>query len=150
MMILKNPKNGAPVSDLWLFNKYYLDSKKGEVFKPGDTLQFEDNIGVYLKKLYAFLEEMSLDEAKQMVEDRKKPFACEHCEFRADTKIAVIGHSRKHNLVKKEEVVVPDIPVIKSETQINQNVVLRNPAQAIEDEAARSGLIGEGLVEERV
>ena len=65
MQILKNPKNGAPISDLWIYDVFYLDSKKGEVFKPGDILQFEDKTADYLKYLYAFLEEMTPEERSQ-------------------------------------------------------------------------------------
>lgn len=149
MKILRNPTNGAEIKDLWIYDVFYLSKEKGETFKPGTVMQFEDKIGTYLKKLYGFLEELTLDEAKQYVEYMKKEFVCEYCEARFGEKIALIGHKRSHGDEKTATEAIPGIPIASGDKP-EEEIKTVNPQQAIDSEASASGLEGEGLVIERM
>ena len=152
MIILKNPKNGAPIQNLWIYDQFYLDEKKGEVFAPNSIMQFEDKIANYLKYLYNFLEEVSIEDAKGYVENQKKSFACTECDYRSDQKIGLIGHMRGHQTQEKVQKGIEGIPIAQGSIGTNEEEIPKekNLMQAIENEAEKAGLIGEGLVEEKL
>ena len=152
MKILFNPINGAPISDLWIKDIYYLDSKKQEVFKPGQVLRFDDDAGEVLLELYGFLEELSIEEARLRLDSLKKnpikEFACdfEGCDFSTDTKVAVFGHKRTHKIVKTEDDLgIPEMKGTEKETVRTEAYMDR-----FTQEDKRSGLDKGQLVEERL
>ena len=148
MKILKNPIKGAEISDLWIYDVFYLSKEKGETFKVGTVMQFEDRVADHLKYLYGFLEELTRDEAKEYIAYMNKPLVCPDCQARFTEKIALSGHQRSHGDKVTVEGAMDGIPIATG-AKPDSEVVAKSPQQIIEEQARAEGLEGEGLVIER-
>lgn len=143
-MLLFNPKNGAIIRDIWIYDKLYFSSKLEEEFKPGDVIDIDDKVGKYLIGLLEFVEEVSAVRAENIIKDRSvEKFVCDHegCTFEAKSAIGLISHKRTHASVV--EGVRKITPVENEEAQV---VKEESTQEAISEEAKRSGLNYEEMV----
>lgn len=144
-MLLYNPENGATIRAVWIYDKLYFSDKTQEEFKPGDIVDVEEKVGEYLKKTYEFLEEVSAIRAKNIIEKRaEKKFVCDKCSFEAKNEVGLVAHRRTH------ESVVEGVRVVKPIEEQIKEIKEIDPLSKIDSEARGAGLIGEGLVQERV
>lgn len=99
-MIILNPEGGASITNVQIKGTILFKESPFEV----DSLRKFENqeVGKALLKLYDFLKEVTADEAKAYIEDKKKrAFKCKECEFATNVEIALKGHSRKHEAEKR-------------------------------------------------
>lgn len=151
-MILYNPENGAPIKNFPFEGITYFLEKDNQVFKPGDIVRIDDErAAAYIKETYGFLEEKTKIEAKNILDKKASyTFACDKCDYKTDTNDKLKGHSIHHAREAKldDELGIPVITGFKKEGQASDESVDRQ--RIIDAEGGRDGLIGEGLVEERI
>ena len=117
MKILYNPQSGSPIQNVYFdgirrFSK--LDNQ--EPFIPGQLLQFEDKEADFYLDTWGFLELVTPEQAADIIKKPKLELKCDHCDFATNTKIALLGHNRKHKDEQdkqKEPVIDPNlVPVV--------------------------------------
>ena len=70
----------------------------------GKIMQYEDKIADELLATYPFLQDLSRADVEKVLESqKKKPFACEFCNFSTDAEIGLISHKRTHAEEIKEK-----------------------------------------------
>ena len=145
MIILKNPDNGAPISHIVNKSEYKI--------AVGETVPFTDEVGLVLKGIYGFLEEVDVPQNKL------GKFKCPYCEFTSDVQLGVIGHMRSHKdkpqaqaeKVTEETVVEPaqGKPVVSLEEQKRkeQEEIYSDPEIPKGEAKDRDGVewVGQGL-----
>ena len=129
-MILKNPDKGAPI-------KISVEGKIWELLI-GKTLEFTDSVGVELKKIYGFLEEIKSVDAS--VEQNKEGYYCTACSYTNKAKIAVLGHLRGHTKVLTEKAVPIGDAKVNPTVFEARNARLNNP-----DELPAAGVDKDGI-----
>lgn len=138
-MIIYNPENGAEIKDVYFENTLYF--KEDSSFKPGTLINVGDKEGLFFVSLFEFLQIKDVDEAKKIIEQQKGTFKCEKCEFKTETKIALLGHNRKHEKdVSVDELGIPVLKGVTKEQRVENHW---------EEQDRKNGLIGEGLVVEQ-
>lgn len=107
MKIVYNPKDGAPIVDFIAEGKrlkphypdgYVQETVKGTV-KANGLMQYPDSIADEILDRYGFLEELTVDQAKQILTRPPEPeFECDApgCDFKTTHKVALAGHKKKH------------------------------------------------------
>ena len=146
-MFIHNPKDGATIRDIWIYDKLYFSEKTQEEFKAGDVIDIDDKVGEFLLNACGFLRKVGAEKAKEIVaENAKEKFKCDKCGFETTSKIGLIGHKRTHQgAVEGVRVIRPveeQIADLKEEE--------KNLQEGIEVEAKSAGLFGEGLVKENI
>lgn len=142
--ILLNPDNGAEIKDIWYKEELFFNSKENDIFEPGSVRQFDDeNVANFLKTLFAFLYELTLEEAQKYMEDQKNAFQCDKCDFHTHVKAQYQRHQQNHQ--REEQLKDLGIPIVKKSNQEIEKTLPTNTQQQIDQEANREGLIGEGL-----
>ena len=105
MKILYNPAvpHGAPIGKG--YNNFVANGVVIDSLLPGEVKQYDDVIANIIKEEFGFIQEVTLERAKQLLEKpREKELKCENCDYSTDTKIALIAHSKKHaNEAKAQE-----------------------------------------------
>jgi hypothetical protein len=143
-MLVFNPKNGATIRDMWVYDKLYFSVKLEEEFKPGDVIDIEDKVGKFLLETLGFLEEVSAIRAQNIIKERGvEKFACDHegCTFEAKSPIGLVAHKRIH------ESVVEGVRKIAPAEPEERKVPKEDSAQkSIEAESKGSGLLGGDMV----
>lgn len=143
-MYLFNPNDGATVRDIWIFDKLYFSEAAQEEFKPGDIIDIDEKVGVYLQELCGFLKVVNSIEAKNIIAKRgMEKFICDVCHFEAKNQLGLSAHKRTHESIVDGVRVVH--PIETEEKQEEED----NKEKAIEQEAKNSGLFGEGLVQDK-
>lgn len=143
-MMIHNPKNGATIRDMWIFDKLYFSEKTQEEFKPEDVIDVEDKVGEFLLHQCGFLVKVTPAEAKKIIEERgMRKFVCDKCGFEAKAEIGLIAHKRSHeSIVEGVRVVKPvDEQVKELKEEVDQQ-------KQVDAEARGAGLIGDGLTVE--
>lgn len=94
-MILLNPEDGAPIQNVQIKGQILFKNKP---FEADSMRKFENKqVGEDLVKLFGFLRELTPDESKSYIENKKKrAFKCDRCDFATNVEIALKGHQRKH------------------------------------------------------
>jgi hypothetical protein len=104
MKIIYNPEEGAPITT-FIYEGVLLDPHFPDGFElptgelSNGLMQYEDRTADLLAETYEFLQIMTLDKAQEILDRPKEPkYKCDYaeCEFSTHTKIALMGHSRKH------------------------------------------------------
>lgn len=119
MKIVYNPKDGAPITS-FIYNGTLIDPHYPDGFETKDGVsnglfQYEDDVADAILETYLFLETKTPTEAESIANrPQKSEYTCEYpgCEFSTNTKVALIGHKRKHG---SSDPVLPEsiIPVAK-------------------------------------
>ena len=150
MLILYNPKHGAPISS-FNFNgaKIQGDKNPDVVLAVGELAQFESALGEFMVKQWAFLLNVTPTEAKKILEKPKEAeYKCQYCDFATDVKVALMNHMKNHKeeIAKgKEPAIDPSlIPVIEGKP-INES--MHTSTNPTEDIAIQSGtkIDGDGV-----
>lgn len=143
-MLLFNPKNGATIRDVWIYDKLYFSAKMEEEFKPGDVIDVEDKIGSFLLIQYGFLEEVSAIRAENIIKDRSvEKFVCDHagCKFESKSAVGLAAHKRTHaSVVEGVRKIAP--------AEAEERIVPKEDSlqKSISEEAKQSGLKYEEMV----
>lgn len=147
--ILHNPDNGGTIKNINFEGTYYFTSREGNEFHIGDVVKIEDDKAAdWMKGIYGFLREVTVDEAKKIKEDREKnKLKCDKCDYKTDNEKSLQGHSLHHS---KEEKIDKELGIrVVSGSRPEAKVKEVETQDIIDAEASRDGLIGEGLVVER-
>ena len=119
MIILYNPKTGAPISSFRFEGASISGDKNPDVvLAVGELAQFEPALGEFMKSNWGFLIQVTAEEAKKILEKPvEATYKCQYCEFSTEHKMALTGHLRSHAeqiaLSKKPAFDPAIIPVIK-------------------------------------
>lgn len=143
MKILLNPKIGAIISDVQIKGQKYFP----EGWEVNSVKKFEDDeVARVLQDLYGFLVEFSLEEAEQyLVDEKKKKYACEKCDYVGVSEELLKKHLEKH--IKDEEL-EKSLGLETVKTNKNAKPEGDKDIQAgIDAQSKKEGLIG-GLVDE--
>lgn len=108
MIILYNPETGADVGNHPKVKIRLAGFTLEEPLLKGQMKQYPDAFANALKENYDFLEVLTPAQAEEIVKKPKMAFKCEFDDFATDTKIAYLGHMRKH----KDEVAKAAEPVV--------------------------------------
>lgn len=140
--ILKNPIDGAPISDVQILGKKYFSEKPFEI----DTMVKieEDEVADALMSLYEFLVYMTPEEAKAYKDEKdRRKFECDRCHQKFVSEQGLEGHVAKHIEDEKLEKELGIEVIVAQKTPINVDI---DPQDAITEEARTQGLdYGEGL-----
>lgn len=161
MKIIYNPKDGAPIRS-FVFEKqeispHYPDGFELEGGKLAKGLvQYNDRIANALLETYGFLEEVSPEKAKEILnKPPEEQYECDFpgCEFKTATKIALAGHKRSHakDEAKLNEPVIDPTEIPVSETREVQTLENRGISSDIPNGKDQDGVswYGEGAVVEK-
>lgn len=141
MKLLFNPRDGAPIRDVWYkFSKYFA-----EPFVPGKVVQVDNGLADFVLETFGFVQEVTASEAKRIMALGAEVFKCEKCGKEVSTKLALAGHSRTHESEEGLEG-IQTIKIVTVETVGEEKK--HDPFAAGEAEDKAAGLEGEGLVNE--
>lgn len=124
MKIVYNPKDGAPITAFIFEGKrirphfpdgYAYNTPTGPG-KSNGLLQYTDSVAQEALERYGFLRELTLDEAKAIIDRPADPeFKCEQpdCDFATTHKVALIGHSKSHAKGSQSEIIKPLVDPLK-------------------------------------
>ncbi len=143
MKLLYNPPHGSEIKDIYYKDKLYFNSKENQSFKVEDIVKIEDEIADFICSLCGFVEEITLQKAKAILEAKKNNiFKCDKCNYSTDNELKLRGHTLSHAKEAKidEEL---GIPIITAKTDENKTEV--DTQKEIDAQGTREGLIGEGL-----
>jgi hypothetical protein len=150
--IIFNPDTGAPISDVTFEKTRYFSEK---FWEPGSPYKFEDDkTAQFFLDTFQFLEEISIDKAKDML--NKPEIKCAKCEFATRNQKTLTTHEKKH--VAEAQLDELGIPVVRQTNQqkIASEIIKDDLQQEIEksEDNFRDGYSGldqgEGLTHERV
>ena len=148
MKILFNPKIGSDVSK-FIYNGVMLDPHLKEQLK-----QYENGAAEALKETFSFLEEVTPEQAQDILKRPKLEFKCEICDYASEKKIGLLGHMRGHKEEEKKAaapVIDPNLIPIASGKKVGRPDPLSIPLENdLVNGADKDGVewYGEGLVEE--
>ena len=147
MVILYNPKHGAPVAS-FNFNGAKIQGNKNPdvVLAVGELAQFESALGEFMLKQWGFLTNVTPAEAQKILEKPKEAeFKCQYCDFVTDLKVALMNHAKTHKaeIAKaKEPAIDPTlVPVIEGKPIAGGHVSGLSPTEEI---AMQSGIKTDG------
>jgi hypothetical protein len=155
MIIVYNPKDGAPIKDFISrgvrLTPHYPDGYEMPNEKVSNgLLQYEDPDGEILLETYQFLTKLTAEEAQKIIERPEDPkYKCDFpgCDFSTHTPIALKGHSRKHDksLAEAQKPLVDTelIPVADGE-KVQSRIASAQP-QSAEERATQNGLDSDGV-----
>jgi hypothetical protein len=104
MKIIYNPKDGAPISQ-FIYNGIQLETHypDGALMPDGKIarglVQYEDEVAETLTETYLFLQDISVEQAKEILDRPDEPkWECDFpdCGYKTTAKVALIQHSKKH------------------------------------------------------
>lgn len=152
MMILHNPTNGATIKDLYYQSVLYFAVKDNEEFKPGDIIEVEDEVAKFVLSLYQFVEEVSEKKAAILVKEKESQMKCEQCEYRTESEESLKMHvaTHKSKATIKSKLGLKVIEKREKEVKKKETEDEFDRQNEIEEENKRDGLIGDGLIKERL
>lgn len=142
--ILKNPADGAPISDVQIRGQKYFVEKPFEV---NSLVKLEDDeVADDLLELFEFLALMTPEDAKSWKEEQaKKKYPCDKCEIILTTQQGLDSHKEVHERDEKLDKEL-GLEVIKS-APVVESVKKEKETDPITQLARDQGLdYGEGLV----
>ena len=148
-MILRNPENGSPI-------KTRVGLKYWEI-KPGETLEFTEEVAKDLVSRYSFLEKIDPEEKAEVLE-AAEGYKCSKCGYDNKVKVAVMNHVKAHDKEKVEyKTAEPtgDVDLSRSRRTIFDVRSMQRTRATFADrpeefnDVTGPEFYGEGLVEER-
>lgn len=141
MIILFNPDDGAPIQNIFFKGEKYFSREDGQTFKPGMVIQVDEELATFITGLYEFVQEIDAVTAKKLMARSDEEFACDKCDFKTRTKVALEGHNKKH--ITEDNLSELGIPKIG---RLNRKMVNADMQSEIDAEGKKDGLEGEGIV----
>jgi hypothetical protein len=146
MKIVYNPKDGAPITAFIhngvLIDPHYPDGFENKEGISNGLVQYQDDVAEGILETYLFLKPLTNSEAQAIIaRPEKDQYNCEfpECDFSTNTKVALIGHSRKHANTDPE---VPEsvIPVAKG-----KKIIPLADNEMVVDNETKNGTDKEGV-----
>lgn len=127
MKIVYNPENGQDCAN------YLFEKSEIEGIKTGELKQYEDLVAEDMIERWGFLQILTADEAKKIIEKPKaKEFKCQYCNKEFDIKLALSGHMSTHKAEIEEAAkpaMDPNIIPIAGSTQVSSATEASQPKQ---------------------